>query len=156
MRTVRRNKKPMKYSSYLYTLDVVATDYNGMPQYYEDSDGERTYIVTGDKKAVYTDPEEMQANISFSGGEAQEADYGLDISQFDAVILFLLQAYPIKEGTLIWTKSEVEYEDSLFLTADMHTLVDAKVVKQVSADYVVKKVNDSLNYTKVNLTAVNK
>lgn len=146
----------MKYSSYLYTLDVVATDYNGMPQYYEDSDGERTYIVTGDKKAVYSEVAEMQANISFSGGEAEETDYGLSIADFDAILLYSLQAYPIKEGTLIWTKSEVEYEEDLFLTADMHTLIDAKVVKQVSADYVAKKVSDSLNYTKVNLTAVNK
>lgn len=146
----------MKYSSYLYTLDVVATDYNGMPQYYEDSDGERTYIVTGDKKAVYSEPAKMQANISFSGGEAEETDYGLSIADFDAVLLYSLQAYPIKEGTLIWTKSEVEYEEGLFLTADLHTLIDAKVVKQVSADFVVKKVNDSLSYTKVICTAVNK
>lgn len=146
----------MKYSSYLYTLDVVATNYLGEPQFYQSDDGEITYIVTGDKKAVYSEPTEMQANISFSGGEAEETDYGLSIADFDAVLLYSLQAYPVKEGTLIWTKSEVEYEEGLFLTADMHELVDAKVVKQVSADFVAKKVSDSLNYTKVNLTAVNK
>lgn len=146
----------MKYASFLYTLDVVATNSMGEPQYYEDSDGERTYIVTGEKKSVFSEPVEMEANISFSGGEAESQDYGLSIADFDAILLTDLKAYPITEGTLIWTKSPVEYEEGIYLTADLHELADVKVVKQVSADYLCKKVADSLNYTKVNLSAINK
>lgn len=156
MMTMLANKQPMKYALYLYNLDVVATDYNGNPQYYEDLDGERTYIVTGEKKSIFSEPVEFDANISFSGGEAQEQEYGLSIADFDAILLYSKDAYPLTEGTLVWTKSFVEYEEDAYLTSDLHELIQARVVKQISADFICKKVADSLNYTKVNLTAINK
>lgn len=147
----------MKYALYLGSVDVVATDYNGNPQYYTDGEGNRIYIVTGEKRDIYDTPVEFDANFSTSGGEAQEQEYGLDISQFDAVILFSLNAYPITEGTLIWKDSEVEYDgENMYFTKDMQTLIEVHSPVKTSADFVCKKVGDSLNYTRVNVSAINK
>lgn len=146
----------MKYSTYLYSLDIVTTNAMGEPQYYEDDDGVRTYLIPGEKQPIFSEPIEFDSSISFSGGEAEAQEYGLSIADFDAVLLFSKNAYPLVEGSLIWTKSPVEYEKGIYLTDNMHDLVDVKVVKQTSADFIVKKISDSLNYTKVNLSAINK
>lgn len=147
----------MKYALYLGSVDVVATDYNGNPQYYTDGEGNIIYLVTGEKRDIYDTPVEFEANFSTSGGEAQEQEYGLDISQFDAVILFSLKAYTITEGTLIWKDSDVEYDgENMYFTKDMQTLIEVHSPVKTSADYVVKKVGDSLNYTRVNVSAINK
>lgn len=156
MRTVRRNKQPMKYALYLGSVDVVATDYNGMPQFYTDMDNNVFYIVTGEKKDVYGEPVEFDANFSTSGGEAQEQEYGLDISQYDGIALYSKSAYPIVEGALIWIKSEVEYTDNGYYTQDMQSLIEVKSPVKTSADYVCKKVSDSLSFTKAIFTAINK
>ena len=157
MRTVRRNAQKMKYALYLGSVDVVSTDSNGNPHYHEDSEGNRIYIVTGEKRDIYDIPVEFDANFSTSGGEAQEQEYGLDISQFDAVLIYSLKAYPITEGTLIWKDSEVKYDgENMYFTNDMQTLIEVHSPVKTSADYVVKKVGDSLNYTRVNVSAINK
>ena len=157
MRTVRRNKQPMKYALYLGSVDIVATDYQGNPQSYTDDEGNKFYMVTGEKRDIYDTPVEFDANFSTSGGEAQEQEYGLDISQYDAVILYSLNAYPIVDGTLIWKDGEVKYDgDTMYYTKDMHTLIEVHSPVKTSADYVVKKVGNSLNYTRVNVSAINK
>lgn len=158
MRTVRRNKQRMKYALYLGNLDIVQTDFDGNPEFYVNKEDQTIYMVTGEKKEVYSEPQNFDANFSTSGGEAQDQEYGLDISQYDGIAIFSKAAYPIVEGSIIWTKSHVEYdeEDSGYYTKDMKTLIESKSVKKESADYVCKKVDDSLNYTKAIFTAINK
>lgn len=157
MRTVRRNKQPMKYALYLGNVDIVQTDFEGNPQYFEDENGEKIYLVTGEKREIYDTPVEFEANFSTSGGEAQSQEYGLDISQYDGIALFTKDAYPIVEGTIIWKDSEVEYdEDHKYFTEDMKTLIEVHAPVKTSADYVCKKISDSLSYTKAIFTAIQK
>lgn len=159
MRTVRRNKTKMKYASFLDSVQIVQTDSKGNPEMFVDEDGEAIYMVTGEKINLLEIPEDFSANISMSGGDAVDMPYGLDFSQYDAIIIYSKDAYPIVEGTYIWVNSEVEYEnlgEEMYVTHDMHDLVKVQTPKETSADYIVRKVDDSLSYTRLVVQAITK
>lgn len=147
----------MKYALYLGNVAVVETDYKGDPISYTDGEGNTIYMVTGEKQEIYDNPVEFSANISFSGSEAEEQAYGLSLADYSAVLITSKEAFPIVEGTLIWTKSDVEYEgDEAYYTTDMKTLIKVRTVKKVSADFTVVKSSPSLNYDRFVLDAINK
>ena len=100
----------------------------------------------------------MQASISESGGDAQPQEYGLSIADYQAILLYGRNEYPVKEGDIIWVHSDIEYEKNgqeIEVEIDGETHVQ-KVPVKTSADYVVIKTPDSLNFTKAILKAVNK
>ena len=72
-----------------------------------------------------------------SGGESNIVEYGIDKSEYDAIIIMQNGELPITETSLIWLESPVVYKD-----------VENKIVDANSADYRVKKVSPSLNQTK--------
>ena len=95
-------------------------------------DGEEISIDEGDYGISYTVPVGFTANISFSSGDTQDVEFGIDVSGYDAIIVTKLQALPITETSLIWFETvppEVENDGS-------------------TADYSVIAVRHSLNYTK--------
>lgn len=95
-------------------------------------DGEEVSIDEGDYGISYTAPVGFTANISFSSGDTQDVEFGIDVSGYDAIIVTKLQALPITETSLIWFETvppEVENDGS-------------------TADYSVIAVRHSLNYTK--------
>lgn len=156
MRSLKRDKQPMKYALYLGSVDVVSTDYNGNPQYYIDSEENVIYIVTGEKRDIYDTPREFESSIGMSGS-AESQSYGFSTDDISATLIIGKKSYPIVEGTLIWKDSEVEYDgDNMHFTKDMQTLIDAHSPKKVSADYVVVGVDESLNFDRIILKAINK
>lgn len=147
----------MKYALYLGSVDVVSTDYNGNPQYYTDGEGNRIYIVTGEKRDIYGEVKDFEANISEAGGEAEATEYGLSVGDYEAIALFQKNSYPLTEGALVWRDSEVEYDgDNMYYTKDMQTLIEVRSPRKISADYTVRKVPSSLNFTRAILKAINK
>lgn len=95
-------------------------------------DGVEVSVDEGDYRIWYSIPTEFSANISFSSGDTQDVEFGLDISGYDAIIVTNLKALPITETSLIWYETvppEVENDGS-------------------TADYSVIAVRHSLNYTK--------
>lgn len=72
-----------------------------------------------------------------SGGEAEAKSFGVDISEYDAILLMEKNRIPIDETSLIWHTSKVRYID------EQNTIVDRK-----SADYSIKRVQPSLNFTR--------
>ncbi len=116
MRTLQRNKQDLFYAVYLGKLQKQKIDKDG------------NVIKTGEKKDTYGEPVPFQGNIALSGGESEAAEFGLDVSDYDAKIVLEKNLYPIKEGYLVWNESTPEVDD------DGHSLI-------TSADYrVVKKV----------------
>jgi hypothetical protein len=95
-------------------------------------DGEEVSIDEGDYGISYTAPEDFTANISFSSGDTQDVEFGLDISGYDAIIVTDLKALPITETSLIWFETEPPTAENDGSTAD----------------YSVIAVRHSLNYTK--------
>lgn len=159
MMTLQSNKVKMHYASFIgispeYKLDI---DGNRIVEYIDD-DGEPVYAETGKNIPVYSEPQEMRASISESGGDAQPQEYGLSIADYQAILLYGRNEYPVKEGDIVWVHSDIQYEkdgQEIEVEIDGETHVQ-KVPVKTSADYVVIKTPDSLNFTKAILKAVNK
>lgn len=135
--------QPMKYSLQDGRVPIYETDIDGNIIYYEDNEGNKIPLKTGEYETVYSAPVDFMGNISMSGGEAEAKEFGMDIGDFDAVIILEKDAIPITETSIIWHTSPVKYKD------EQNTIVDSK-----SADYAVKRVSPSLNFTKVLLQRI--
>lgn len=132
----------MKYSLQDGRVPIYERDENGDIVYIE-VDGEKIPVETGEYETGYSAPVDFMGNISMSGGEAEAKEFGMDIGDFDAVIILEKDAIPITETSIIWHTSPVKYKD------EQNTIVDSK-----SADYAVKRVSPSLNFTKVLLQRI--
>lgn len=142
MRLLRKNMQPMKYSLQDGRVPIYERDENGDIVYIE-VDGNKVPVETGEYETGYSAPVDFMGNISMSGGEAEAKEFGMDIGDFDAVIVLEKDAVPITETSIIWHTSPVKYKD------EQNTIVDSK-----SADYAVKRVSPSLNFTKVLLQRI--
>lgn len=157
MRPLRRNGQKMLYSLYLGSLYEVPTDGDGNPLYHQSDDGSRIYMTNGEPLDIYGTPVAFQANFSEAGGEAEAMEYGLSVGDYEGIIFYAKNAYPIKEGSIVWKDSEVEYEDEKkYYTKDMSTLIEVHTPKKESADFTVRKTPDSLNFTRAIVKAINK
>ena len=134
--------QPMKYSLQDGRVPIYERDENGDIVYIE-VDGQKIPVETGEYETGYSAPVDFMGNISMSGGEAEAKEFGMDIGDFDAVIVLEKDAVPITETSIIWHTSPVKYKD------EQNTMVDSK-----SADYAVKRVSPSLNFTKVLLQRI--
>mgnify|MGYP005791802095 FL=1 len=142
MRLLRKNMQPMKYSLQDGRVPIYERDENGDIVYIE-VDGQKIPVETGEYETGYSAPVDFMGNISMSGGEAEAKEFGMDIGDFDAVIVLEKDAVPLTETSIIWHTSPVKYKD------EQNTIVDSK-----SADYAVKRVSPSLNFTKVLLQRI--
>ena len=142
MRLLRKNKQKMKYSLQIGEVPIYERDEEGNIIYIE-IDGQKVPVETGETEIGYSNPVEFMGNIAMSGGEAEAKSFGVDISEYDAVLLMEKGRIPIDETSLIWHMSEVKYAD------EQNTIVDKK-----SADYTVKRVQPSLNFTRYLLKRV--
>lgn len=124
MRTLDRNKQKMYYA--LYAGEVPIYDY------YIDQDGNKIPIDTGETQIGYSKPVEFQGNIAMSGSESENTEFGIDKSQYSAVLVVDKEELPIDETSLIW------YET--LPVVGISGEADAN-----SADYTVVKVDPSLN-----------
>lgn len=124
MRTLQRNKRPLMYSNLVKKEGTLITDKEG------------NLLETGENKYIYSEPDVLKANIVQSGqGYAEAVEFGLDKTDYDAVIVATKNKLPIVEGSLIWDKSE-PMKDRF------------GTVRESSADYRVAKVSDTVNVDK--------
>ena len=136
MRNLKKNKQTMYYALLNKTQPVYERDELGNIVYIE-IDGVQVPVETGETELVYSKPVEFKGNISTSGGESKETEYGIDSTDYDAVLMMMKSDLPITETSIIWHTSDIGYKD------EEKTIVDDK-----SADYVVKKLAPSLNQFK--------
>lgn len=172
MRTLRKNKQSLKYAYQIGEYSEIEKDEqgnikyvnyiddNGNVYYAKDDNGNLIPEYTGNKVVVYCEPVSFNANISQQGGADSTAEpYGISTSDYEATIVYMKGAYPLKEGALIWKDSEVEYEyngETVTIKLDDGTTVTQKIIKETSADYRVSKLSDSLNQTLAILSKMNK
>ena len=133
MRLLEKNKQDLKYALQVGEVPIYERDEEGNIIYSE-GDGP---VETGETEVGYAKPVDFRGNIAMSGGEAEAKSFGVDISEYDAILLMEKDRIPIDETSLIWHMSEVKYAD------EQNTIVDKK-----SADYTVKRVQPSLNFTR--------
>ena len=139
MRTLARNKQKMYYSLYLGQEPEYALDENGMKIVsFIDEEGNVYYEETGNYIDVYSQPVIFYGNIAMSGGESEAVEFGLNLGDYEAVLLMDKNTLPIDETSLIWYKNEPK----------------EVVVKKEHADYTIVKLSPSLNQDKYVLKAV--
>lgn len=159
MRTLKRNKRKLHYAQYLADAPVYVIDDDGNKVIsYVTEDGKPVYEETGENKPTYLTPQEMSVNIAESGGEAEAREFGLSIGDYEAVLLYNRGEYPLKEGSLVWVDSPIEYE---YGGEEIEVEVGGEIVKtkapvKTSADFVVLKTPKSLNFQKAILKAITK
>lgn len=125
MRTLNKNKQTIYYAN--KTAKEPDVSENTI-----EVDGETVYIDEGSYDIEYSIPEDFLANISFSGGETTDVEFGVDESAYDAIIVTDKKALPITETSLIWYETEPP----------------TTVSDGATADYSVVAVKHSLNQTK--------
>ena len=129
MRTLNKNKQTV-YFALLIGREAESTEETITV------DEETVYVDAGDYTNEYTVPEAFSANISFSGGESDDVEFGLDMSAYDAIIVTDLKSIPITETSLIWYETEPPVEENDGSTADYnvvavrHSLNQTKVILQ--------------------------
>lgn len=161
MRCVRKNQQSMKYSLQLGTATKYARDEEGNIQYYEDGEGNRYPLETGETEIIYSSPVEFLANLSEAGGEAEAQTYGLSVADYEAKILYSNGAVPLIEGALVWKKNspKCEYDQEVPFEIDVggeKKTVYSNAPSEVSADYRVIRTSKSLSFTTALLKAVTK
>lgn len=171
MRTLRKNQSLLRYSNQAAIVPAFETDENGNIKFetYIDNDGNEFPILdadgnripvfsqSGGTEALYDPPTEFMASVSMSGGEAESVEYGLSITEYEAVAIVQRGAVPLTEGSLIWFQSEPQYisKEPIHITVNDEE-ISGMFAKRASADFFVAKVNESLHFTKYILKAVNK
>lgn len=171
MRTLRKNQSLLKYSNQAAIVPAFETDENGNIKFetYIDDDGNEFPILdadgnripifsqSGGTEVLYGQPTEFLASISMSGGEAESVEYGVSVTEYEAIIITEKNLVPLTEGSLIWFKSEPQYisEEPIHITINDEE-ISGMFTKRTSADFFVAKVNESLHFTKYILKAVNK
>lgn len=136
MRLLEKNKQNLKYALQVGEVPIYERDESGNIVYI-DVDGQKVPVETGETEIGYAIPVSFRGNIAMSGGEAEAKSFGVDISEYDAILLMEKDRIPIDETSLIWHTSEVQYID------EQNTIVDRK-----TADYSIKRVQPSLNFTR--------
>lgn len=131
MRTLRKNKQPMKYSLQNAEIPIYQTDEDGNILYYEDGEGNKIPLETGETEIGFSEPVSFLANINNKLDEVAWREYGIDNSTNYAQIVASKNVLPLKAGSIIWKKSEVGYKD------EAQAIVDS-----ASCDYVVKGIAD--------------
>lgn len=129
MRTLKKNEQTLYYANYVGDINIYAKDEDG---------NILTTVVDGETVEVvdsvvqgYEEPIEFHANISFDSGETRMAEYGLNSSQYNAIINATKGKFPFNEQTLIWHTSQPQFKEG--------------VVVPESADYRVIAIKTSLN-----------
>lgn len=141
MRTLNKNKQKMYYANQDKIVPIYETDEYGNIVYFEDSEGNKYPLDTGETQLVYGEPKEFKGNISMSGGEAEAVEFGLNLADYEAVLLLPKNTLPLTETSLIWHTTEP--------TKDIEGNTD-----EYSADYRIVKMSPSLNFDKYVLKKV--
>ena len=129
MKSLDQNKQDMYYSLYSARTPIYVYDDSG-EVVTQDIDGE-TFPVVDSYMESYNTPVKFRANISMNSGETKLAEYGLNVSDYDAIIYADKGKLPFDEQTIIWHKSIPVYDED--------------TVKPESADYKVVAIKTSLN-----------
>lgn len=127
MRCLKKNKQKLYYALYQSSTEVTTGQSITV-------DGKTIPVEVGATTKTYGNPVEFYGNISMSGGNVYETEYGIDISSYSAVLVMNKDEIPIDEHSLIWHTSP---------TTD-------------KADYKVVKVVPSLNVSKYLLQRIEK
>ena len=104
MRLLEKNKQNLKYALQVGEVPIYERDEDGNIIYIE-VDGQKVPVETGETEVGYSNPIDFRGNIAMSGGEAEAKSFGVDISEYDAVLLMEKNRIPIDVSNLAYKQS---------------------------------------------------
>lgn len=139
MRTLNRNKRKLYYSNLVGTTPVYKLDSQGnkIVAYTDTSTTPPTiyYEELGYKENVYSTPAEYYGNIVITGGDSLEAEFGVSLANYSAVLVVDKGSLPITETSLVW------FESTPNTNADNYDYTVGKVVPGLDSDrFLLNKV----------------
>lgn len=129
MRTLQKNKQTIYYANQTGLVPIYEKDENGDIKYIE-IDGVKTPVETGNYEMSYGKAVDVSGNITMSGDESSETEYGIDSSGYDAVLILDKGEADISETSVVWFENNVRYKDTENQSADPNS-ADYKVLKKV-------------------------
>lgn len=141
MMTLNQNKQKLYYALLDNVVPIYETDDDGNIIYYEDEEGNRIPLETGDTKIIYSKPIEFYGNIAMSGGEVEVQEFGLNLADYEAILVLGKNTLPLTETSLIWQNTKPKFNQD-------------ETLDENSADYKIVKINSSNNYDKYVLSRV--
>lgn len=153
------NRVDLSFAQFIRRFPRYETDENGdrVLEYVTEENVPIYSMESGNIMDYYSDVSLMQASVSESGGEAEAMEFGLSVGDYEAVLVYGRGEYPIKEGSLIWLDSPIEYEyngEQVDVELPSGEVMKTRVPVKTSADYIVLKTPKSLNFQKAILKAV--
>lgn len=133
MRTLKKNKQALYYANQDKVVPIYET--------YYDAEGNPYKLDTGETKLVYGEPKEFMGNIAMSGGEVEAQEFGLNLADYEAILVVGKNTLPITETSLIWQNTKPTKDDE-------------GNTNEFSADYRIAKISPSLNVDKYVLKKV--
>lgn len=124
MRQLRKNKRKLYYANYIKTVDIDLG--------YTEIGGQQIPIKRGQFQ-TYSAPVEFEANFGVRNGETYQSEYGLNTSDYNAVISANKGELPFTEQTLIWCTENAPTVN-----------LDGSAIPE-TADYRVIAIKTSLN-----------
>ena len=141
MMTLNQNKQKLYYALLDNVVPIYETDDDGNIIYYEDEEGNKIPLETGDTKITYSKPVEFYGNIAMSGGEVEVQEFGLNLADYQAILVLGKNTLPLTETSLIWQNMKPKFNQD-------------ETLDENSADYKIVKINSSNNYDKHVLSRV--
>lgn len=130
MRCLNRNKQTLYYALAIARTASKETSKITV-------DGKEVYIDDGDYTQSYEAPVPFYANITFSGNESTDVEFGVDRTAYDAVIVTDLNEIPVTETSLIWFSNEPPFSTNDGNTADFSVVAVKKSLNTLKA--ILKK-----------------
>lgn len=127
MRCLLKNKVPLWYALYTTSTDVKTGKKIII-------DGKQVDVEYGTTKTSYSTPVGFKGNISYTGGDVYETEYGIDKSKYSASLVVDKGLIPIDEHSIIWI-NEPDDDPS---TADFKVV---KVIPSLNVDrYLLQRI----------------
>lgn len=133
MRLQRKNKKWITYSLFDHVEPIYKRDINGNVVT-EVIDGDQVPIEVGEQD-VYTVPKRKLVSFSTGGKSAIKDEYGIDESDWNAMIMVELGKLDLDTTSLVWRNNSVTYRGDG--TVDPNS-AEYKVVRVLPSNTVIR------------------
>lgn len=134
MRLLKKNQQELWYA-------LQSKNKAPIYDYYVGTDGIEYPVETGEYDYTYSAPKKFEGNIASSGSKAEAVEYGLNLADYEAVLIVDKDSVPITETSLVWqnTKPQTNKDGTADKTTADYTVV--KVAPSLDSDkYILKKV----------------
>lgn len=134
MRVARKNRRKMWYKTYIESQPIYILDDDGQKIVAETIDGVDYYLEEGQTEPSYSNLIPFEGTIFLGGGNVKLTAFGLNLGEYEGLLILPTTTSPIDEKSLIWLDNEPREGQE----ADY--VVERKSIALNSTSFLLKKV----------------